>query len=226
MIFSDPFASAGGAANATSSSSTSSVSGLNMEESSGEFKRASPSMFDSPGQFDNSGKQSEESVGGHHHQGAGADVVDFMANQESAWIQSAAVAANNQHVVNHPFMIGGKGGDSGFISPACASNNQSASSEDSAENHAERETSPENDLLQSGAAAVPASSASAASGQQNLIDEEEEESREVSKLLAKAGGPNLDELMSLSDREGSLDPMQTPPGEEDNGECCFTAYHP
>jgi hypothetical protein len=161
-------------------------------ETSGEFKRASPSMFDSPSTFENSGKES------------GEDAVDFMANQENSWIgQAAAANPSVAALSSHPFLPSTN--DSGFISPACASNNASASSEDSAENHAERETSPESDLQRTGS---------------NKGDDEDEdaEAAQVAMLLATAGGSgagaSLEELMSLSDKD---DARHTPPMEDENG---------
>jgi hypothetical protein len=121
-------------------------------------------------------------------------------SQAHSWIQNAATASGGGGA--NPFLM--SKGDSGFISPACTSNNQSASSEDSAENHADREHSPEAD---SAPAAVVKSA-----GEEEEDEDEEAEGREVSKLLAGAAkGTNLDELMK------SARDTPTPPVDDDNG---------
>ena len=88
-----------------------------------DFKNASPSMFEesmSPSLFEKAKVE--------------ATPTDFMASTEHSWINNGPAAAILTSSTN-PFLKG----DSGFISPACQSNNHSASSEDSAENHDERE---------------------------------------------------------------------------------------
>ena len=65
---------------------------------------ASPSMFDESMSPSVLGKSSN----------------DFMASTEHSWINQANAAGSAMG--HNPFLIGGKG-DSGFISPACQSNN-------------------------------------------------------------------------------------------------------
>ena len=94
-----------------------------------KFEQASPSMFDDSSVFQKDSERSSSS--------------DFMAHQESAWMPSPNVAPLMAHAHSgaqgaamlHHFNPFAPKSDSGFISPACNSNNQS---EDSAENHEER----------------------------------------------------------------------------------------
>ena len=163
----------------------------------GDFKSASPSMFD---------QSLEDSKG--ERKSSTDDVVDFMANQADAWINNTTpTTASVASAVANPFMLKG---DSGFISPACTSNNQSASSEDSAENHADREASP-------GSPTPPVVVTTSSSKKEEEIDEEELESIEVTRLLASSAGSaggapaSLDDLMKSASRE-----TPTPPIDEDN----------
>ena len=144
-----------------------------------DFKNASLSMFEqsmSPSMFE------KPEVG----------KPDFMASTENSWI-------NNNPALNNPFLKG----DSGFISPACQSNNHSASSEDSAENHDERRD------------AVSASSMASNEEEDTIskspvvVDEEAEEAREVTKLLS--GGimeTQFGDLMMSANRETPTPPME------------------
>ncbi len=113
-----------------------------------DFKNASPSMFDES-MFNKSDLLDSSEAD---------KAKDFMASTENSWIN----AANNVAALSNPFLKG----DSGFISPACQSNNHSASSEDSAENHDERENA----------------ASSLASTED--VDDEAEEAKEVTKLLS------------------------------------------
>ncbi|TRY71111.1 hypothetical protein TCAL_02398, partial [Tigriopus californicus] len=146
------------------------------------FERASPSMFDQSLDSDSSrpSEDTNPSKNTDHN-----DEPDFMANQENAWINHG-----------HPYLAGQHKRDSGFISPAGTSNNHSASSEDSAENHAEREHSPESE---EGHHSVEV---------KDTLDEEEAESMEVTKLLASAGGAKLDELLKSSREETPTPPIE------------------
>lgn len=169
----------------------------------GQFKRASPSMFDQS--LDSSKEQ------------RASDEVDFMANQSGAWASPFAAPG----VPGGAAAVAGIKTDSGFISPACASsNNHSASSEDSAENQADRDnTSPENEAVSALESALP----DLPIGGEDE-DEEELESIEVSRLLAGSGGASggagssgkasLEDLMKSANRETPTPPV----GEADNGE--------
>jgi len=89
-----------------------------------KFQQASSSMFDDSSVFQKESERSSSS--------------DFMAHQANAWMPSPNVApmiAAAPGVALHHFNPFAPKSDSGFISPACNSNNQS---EDSAENHEER----------------------------------------------------------------------------------------
>ena len=156
-----------------------------LETSSDDFKRASPSMFDQP--FDSDGERNSGSGVSAANAPGNRDEVDFMANQEQAWIHASSGAGAAGAHAN--FLLNNKS-DSGFISPA-RSNNQSASSEDSAENHAERQASPESVDIK------------------KAEDEDEEaESREVSKLLASAGGAPFDLLQAAKERDTPTPEME------------------
>lgn len=72
-----------------------------------DFKTASPSMF------------ADDSMSPSVLSKPSNDVPDFMASTEHSWINHGTPASA---MSNNPFLIGGKG-DSGFISPACQSNN-------------------------------------------------------------------------------------------------------
>ena len=97
------------------------------------FKNASPSMFEqsmSPNLFEKAKVEATPE--------AQKAAADFMASTEHSWINNGPGSVATASILNsntNPFLKG----DSGFISPACQSNNHSASSEDSAENHDERE---------------------------------------------------------------------------------------
>ena len=97
-----------------------------------DFKNASPSMFEqsmSPSLFEKAKVEATPEAAG---------VADFMASTEHSWINNGPGSVATASILTsntNPFLKG----DSGFISPACQSNNHSASSEDSAENHDERE---------------------------------------------------------------------------------------
>ena len=152
---------------------------------SGDFKNASPSMF-------------ETSM-------TPKKPSDFMASTENSWINQAVGGGG----VTNPFLKG----DSGFISPACQSNNHSASSEDSAENHDEREKAAVSmEAASTMDMEMDASSADGAASTASMEpeeDDEEAEAREVTKLLS--GGimeTQFGDLMSAVNRETPTPPME------------------
>ena len=172
---------------------------------------------------------------------------DFMSNTEHAWISSpnapVSMEDNSTNMANmaaisvaanpltNPFLPTNKYGDSGFISPADKSQNQSASSasEDSAENREERESveraSSVGSDRHSDIASMPERTGTEkresvssdkegiAIQSQNIEDDSDEESKEhqeVTKLLS--GGiieTQFGELMATVNRE-----TPTPPVEE------------
>jgi hypothetical protein len=161
-----------------------------------DFKNASPSMFEqsmSPSMFE---KPAIAIVANNNS----SNTNDFMATTEHSWINNSGPAAT----ANNPFLMGK--GDSGFISPAChSSNNQSASSEDSAENHEERQVASSASVASTeGEEDTLAKSPETAS----FIDEEAEEAKEVTKLLA--GGimeTQFGDLMMSASRETPTPPI-------------------
>jgi hypothetical protein len=138
-----------------------------------DFTNASPSMFEqsmSPNLF---AKAKVEATPETQKVAA-----DFMASTEHSWINNGSVAANILTSNTNPFLKG----DSGFISPACQSNNQSASSEDSAENHDEREATSSMASIEDDERTLAKSPVVEAAEEDD--SDETEEVRQVTNLLA------------------------------------------
>ncbi len=188
----NPFAEGDGGLTNQNGEDAVDFSGLaNSSGEEGGFKRASPSLF---GEADDSG-----SAIGVAKRGSDG-IPDFMSSTEASWIPtgtpSGAAAGTN------PFLLKG---DSGFISPVSkSSNNQSASSEDSAENVEERSavTGTGSDDPVAGGPVLPVAEVDS--------DEEAKEAEEVTKLLSSGVmETQFGELMMSASRE-----TPTPPAEE------------